>query len=434
LLRDKTALRATAPSILLVLNSFVWWIFISAIFNSTVNDLNLLETQKLYLFITFYVGIGVAAIVGSKLFPRTRTKSLYVWLFIGTIATFLLTAVSSETLLIDILLTFFLGTSIGIGLPSCLSYFADSTSVKNRGFVGGIIWSIVGVTALIFAFLVNMLGHSEAIIALTMWRLFGCFAFIVLSRKHATPATQKAPSFLELIRKREILLYLFPWVMFCFINFAELPILEREFGADFVFVQLAESVFVGIVAVVGGFIADIAGRKRVVIAGFVMLGIEYAALSAFSISPATLYLFLIFDGITWGLLVSVFLTVIWGDLGENFEKEKYYMLGGLPYLLANFLYIVIKPYAGDIPSPTAFSFASFFLFLAVLPLMYAPETLPEKTIRERELKNYIEKAQKEATKAQKKEEENTQRENGDAEVESEGEDFKEKLKEAEKYY
>jgi hypothetical protein len=32
--------------------------------------------------------------------------------------------------------------------------------------------------------------------------------------------------------------------------------------------------------------------------------------------------------------------------------------------------------------------------LAVLPLMYAPETLPEKRIRERELKQYIEKAKR----------------------------------------
>jgi hypothetical protein len=69
-----------------------------------------------------------------------------------------------------------------------------------------------------------------------------------------------------------------------------------------------------------------------------------------------------------------------------------------------------------------------------LPLIYAPETLPEKHIRERELKSYIEKARKEAEKAQKKEAESAPRENGDGEVESESEDFKEKLKEAEKYY
>jgi len=40
------------------------------------------------------------------------------------------------------------------------------------------------------------------------------------------------------------------------------------------------------------------------------------------------------------------------------------------------------------------SIASFFLFLAVLPLFYAPETLPEKEIKERELKEYLKKARK----------------------------------------
>ena len=393
--RDKTAWRETTPSILLLLNSIVWYILTYAVFSAVVNGHYQPGLERLGLFSTYFVGIAVMAILGAKFFPRARDTSLYLWLYMGAIATFLLTAISSAGILVDALIAFFLGASIGIGLPSCLSYFADSTSIENRGFVGGIIWSTVGFTVLIFAFLINILGQWEAIVALTMWRLFGCLVFPVLNRKHVTPAAQKSPGFLELIRKREILLYLFPWVMFCFINFAELPILEGVFGTDFfVFVQLAESAFVGIVAVVGGFIADIAGRKRVVIAGFVMLGIEYAALSAFSNSPATLYLFLILDGITWGLLVSVFFTVIWGDLGENFEKEKYYMLGGLPYLLANFLYIAIKPFATDIPATTAFSFASFFLFLAVIPLMYAPETLPEKSIKDRELKSYLEKAKK----------------------------------------
>ena len=397
-LREKTALRATAPSILLVLNSFVWYMLTYTVFNAIVNELNLLETEKLGLFTTYFVGIAVTAILGSKFFSRARTKSLDLWLFIGAIATFLLTAISSDSMLADALLAFFLGASIGIGLPSCLSYFADSTSVENRGFVGGIIWSAVGFTVLVFAFLITMLGQWETIVALTIWRLFGGIGFLVLNRKHKH-AAQKSPSYLELIRKREILLYLFPWVMFSLINFAEAPMLERVFNATFgteffAFVQLVESAFVGIVAIVGGVIADIAGRKRVVIAGFVMLGIEYAALSVFSNSPVALYLFLTFDGITWGLFASVFLTVIWGDLGENYEKEKYYALGGFPYLVASFLSVLIKPYASVISTTTAFSFASFFLFLAVLPLMYAPETLPEKRIRERELKQYIEKAKR----------------------------------------
>jgi hypothetical protein len=43
---------------------------------------------------------------------------------------------------------------------------------------------------------------------------------------------------------------------------------------------------------------------------------------------------------------------------------------------------------------TFLSARAFFLFLAVLPLMYAPETLSEKKIKDRELKQYIEKAKK----------------------------------------
>jgi MFS family permease len=392
--REKTAWRATAPSIFLVLNSFVWITLTYAVFNTILNELSLLETEKLGLFTTYFVGIAVTAILGSKFFPRARTKSLDLWLFMGAIATLLLTAISSDGMLANASLALFLGGSIGIGIPSCLSYFADSTSVENRGFVGGIIWSAVGFTVLVFAFLITMLGRWETIAALSSWRLFGGIGFLFLNRKHKKPVAQKSPRYLEIIRKRAILLYLFPWVMFSIINFAEAPLLETVFGAEFAFVTIVEWAVAGIVAVVGGVAADIVGRKRVVIAGFVMLGIEYAAMSAFSNLPATLYLFLTLDGITWGLFVSVFFTVIWGDLGENHEKEKYYTLGALPFILAAFLSVLIKPYASAIPPATAFSFASFFLFLAVIPLMYAPETLPEKKIKDRELKSYIEKAKK----------------------------------------
>ena len=83
---------------------------------------------------------------------------------------------------------------------------------------------------------------------------------------------------------------------------------------------------------------------------------------------------------------------------------------------------------------TVFSFAAFFLFLAVLPLVYAPETLPEKTMKARELKNYIEKAQKEAEKAQRKEDDSAPEESEDDGVEFESAEFEEKMKEAEKYY
>jgi MFS family permease len=185
--------------------------------------------------------------------------------------------------------------------------------------------------------------------------------------------------------------------MFCIINFAETPILNQVFIEDFALMSISEYAIIGVVATIAGFFADRVGRKRIVIAGFIMLGIEYAALSVFS-DTAALYLYFILDGITWGFLFSVFFMAIWGDLGEDYKKEKFYTLGGLPFLLAGFFSIIIQPRVSEISPPAAFSLAAFFLFLAVLPLMYAPETLPEKKMRERELKGYLEKAKKEAAK------------------------------------
>jgi len=213
--------------------------------------------------------------------------------------------------------------------------------------------------------------------------------------------------------------------------------LARVFGDKLALVQISEFAFIGIFAFIGGFIADIAGRKRVVIAGFVMLGVEYATMSMFSDYSFAIYIFTILDGITWGLLFSVFLTVIWGDLGEGFEKEKFYALGGVPFLIASFLSVLIEPYAKSIPLATAFTIASFFLFVAVIPLMYATETLPEKSMKDRELKDYLAKAQKFAQKATEKKQQNEPK---DSQVESKDEkeennkNYGEAQKLAEKYY
>jgi hypothetical protein len=100
------------------------------------------------------------------------------------------------------------------------------------------------------------------------------------------------------------------------------------------------------------------------------------------------------DSIAWGIFVVLFFLTLWGDLSDNLLKDKFYLLGGLPFLLSWFVQLIIEPYITSISIYAAFSLASFFLFLAVVPLMFAPETLPEKMLRERELRSYIERAKR----------------------------------------
>jgi hypothetical protein len=89
------------------------------------------------------------------------------------------------------------------------------------------------------------------------------------------------------------------------------------------------------------------------------------------------------------------LFAIWGDLSDGKSRPEYYAVGFLPYALSGFVQVTLGPLMAEVvPAYAILSFAAFFLFLAIFPLMYAPETLPENVFRERELRGYIEKAKR----------------------------------------
>jgi MFS family permease len=364
-------------------------------FSNAINILEVSGTERLMLFIMYYVGTAFSAILGSTLFRRALEPYLALWMLSGIVMTTLLTTVPGNDTTLNMPISFFLGVSVGIGLPSCLAYFADATVVESRGTCGGITWGGAGIGILALALLLGQLDLHATFLILATWRALGLGIFSLMAMRAGKILRPRNPaSYDSILHKRDVILYLIPWIMLTLVNFTEAPILEKVFGDFYLFVGFIEFALIGIFALVGGVLADFVGRKRVIITGFVMLGIGYAALSLFSGMPVSWYLYTTCDGIAWGMFSSVFLITLWGDLAEDREKEKYYVLGGLPFLLAGFLATIIEPYVDFIGSATAFSLASFFLFLAVLPLIYAPETLPEKEIKERELKDYMEKAKK----------------------------------------
>jgi MFS family permease len=231
--------------------------------------------------------------------------------------------------------------------------------------------------------------------------------------------------------------------MFCLINFIEEPFFASQVHQSFLGTNLSNTIAIGefgiggISALIGGYLSDIIGRKRIIIAGYVMVGIGYAVLSLTSMNPIAFYSYVLLDGTAWGIFMLMFFLVIWGDIAEDRLKIRYYLIGNLPFILASYLSTVMEPFAGIIPLFTAFSLASFFLFIAVLPLIYAPETLAEKTMKDRDLKSYVEKAQKVA----QKEADKNQKEKAKAEEEQNGQeepienlDDEEARKLAEKYY
>ncbi len=394
LFEPRISWRDFAPVFVVVFNSLVWFTLTYAMFNSAVSQLALTSSESLMIFTMYYVGVACSAILGAMFFSRARETCLLLWMLAGAGMTGILVTVFSNDFAVNSLVSLCLGISIGVGLPSSLACFADLTSVEHRGAYGGLLYGFVALASIVLIVLLGALEPTHGFVLLAVWRILGFVAFFFLRSKNAQLQKRRPSSYRDMLSRRDVLLYLVPWIMFSLVNFTEAPILEEVFDELFVLVGFLEVGLSGFFVVIGGMLSDLVGRKRVVITGFVVLGIEYAVLSLFSEMDFAKFLYAAFDSFAWGMFASVFFMTLWGDLAMNEQREKYYAVGGLPYLLAGYLSILVQPHVGSIGTVAAFSLASFFLFLAVLPLMYAPETLPEKKIIDRQLRDYIDKAKK----------------------------------------
>jgi MFS family permease len=205
----------------------------------------------------------------------------------------------------------------------------------------------------------------------------------------------RAPSYRAVVNQRPFVLYFFPWVMFALLSYLTTPVLQNVVPqTTFTNMMIIENVFGAVFALVGGILMDSVGRKRLAIIGFVMLGLSYSILGFFNSTPVW-YVATIMNGISWGILFVLFVVTIWGDLSDGAPSDKFYALGVSPFFVSKMLQLTINSQiVAAIPISAIFSFTALFLFLAVLPLIYAPETLPEKVIKQIELNSYLEQAQK----------------------------------------
>jgi len=393
----KLSANDTLFSIILIINAFIWLFYASAILREIVDVAALSDYEALMVWSVNFCGATVSILAGAFLVGRfhLRVRFLLFWTLFGTISS--IAPLFMDTTAIDgvLAVSALFSVSLGLGLPVCMAEFADSTAVENRARLGGItLLLMMGLGALTSSLLTENIMTS--LLFLACWRGLGLIAFFFTSLDRKNMRKRYDVTFISILKQRSFALYVIPWIMFSLVNYLSGSICVRIHGEEFVNLTIIiENVLAGVFAIVGGFLSDIIGRKRITIVGFIMLGVGYAVLGIYPLSLFCWYFYTVIDGIAWGMLYVIFITTIWGDLAYGKPSEKYYALGSLPYILSGFLNLTIGPFIANAISPYAiFSFASFFLFLAVLPLMYAPETLPEKKIKERELKKYIEKAKK----------------------------------------
>ncbi len=105
-IRTKIAWKTTWPPIFLVFNSFVWYILTYQLFSEIITKLESPQTE-IMLYSVYFISLAIAAIVGSKIFPRIRVKALISWIFLGSFATIFLSSISVESFVINGLISIY---------------------------------------------------------------------------------------------------------------------------------------------------------------------------------------------------------------------------------------------------------------------------------------------------------------------------------------
>jgi MFS family permease len=381
----------------LVANAFVWYVcaFSFLQYLSKSNGYGLLPVVTVNLATLIISAFAVSLITGR--FKNSITFLKY-WTGIGVLLSLLFAVLNTTDFSSLLALSAVVGVYFGFGMPTCTAYFAQQTQPQNRAKASGLIILILGVGYAA----ITLLDANPILIAavLAAWRITSLLPILRSKTPQEDTEVKQKVTYRSIFQSRAFLLYTVPWLMFSLINDLTMELNNAYFNSGLfpaAFAQnymLIENVLAGASAIICGVLADKNGRKRIALVAFVLLGIGYASLGLFSGLYVAALFYVCVDGFAWGAFMMLFLFTVWGDIAQERGAEKFYFLGVLPYLFSNFIRVGFgQPIASEIGTVTVvFSFASFFLFLAILPLAYAPETLPEKLMKKAELDNYIEKA------------------------------------------
>jgi len=385
---------------ILFLSVFGWYYMTMPLINSILSGLDITHTQNLAIWATFYVSIIGTSILGTFLSNKVgRLKFLYTWTVLGVVISFLPALLTNVTFSQVWSMSLLLGASFGLGIPSCLAYFAECTTVENRGHVGGITFLIANISVPFLAILFNIFDLATMSVIFALLRGMGLIVFFLKPKEQPSSQITKGVSFVSILRNRTFLLYFVAWSMFPLVDSFERVLVDNFLIAwrpNLIYnMSIVEPLVAGLSILIAGLLCDWIGRKKIVLSGFVALGVAYAIIGLAPYFELSWYLYFLVDGIAWGIFLLVFVLILWGDLAQSGSSEKYYTIGSIPYFLSSIIPLLLtQSFIDQVSLSAAFSLASFFLFVAVMPLVFAPETLPEKKMELRRLRKFAEDAKK----------------------------------------
>jgi len=366
---------------------FLLWNYLGPIF--TTFSPNWVEVGEALFFgsavISSVVGIFVAEQADPKKFVR-------IWVILGVLSTVIL-ALSLGSFF-SFFSAVFLGVSFGLGFPTSLAFFAENTAAGERARVAGmtiLVTFILVVIAVLVPSAVNI-GLFGTLLLIAVVRA-ASFLSLFLDKSYFKKEKVKETHVFK-PAYRDFAFYLFPWLIFHVAADLALYLIPStiQFQAAYTLGNTLRWPLIAIFGLISGFTADRFGRKQGVVIGIVTLGIGFALLSL--MIPLNVIIYFAFSGIAWGSLLAIYLAIP-GDLASFGAREQFYLLAVVVPLTLLGIFPLIPELGTLAKFGSPFSqILSVLLFLSVILIIQANETLPESQKVSRKDKDHLRKVTK----------------------------------------
>lgn len=343
----------------------------------------------------FHLSITLSIFLGIFFIGRVRIIHI-IYLWAG--ATPLLTTLFAySTIPAHIIITLStLGMLFGVGLLAYCIYFISKTKIIERGRIIGSISFLFLLFQLVFLFFTEIVGYMGVLIICISIPI-GTFTMLFLGPGEQDSLMKIIEGPTETYSRKQLFLYLTPWLMFNLINGISAPLLLLHLKTQFLEGMFQVFIFAYLASCIGtlfgGLGADWMGRKIVLGVGLVSYGIS-GIIETIATDFRLLVLAYIASGFTWGIFLGVYLIVVWGDLARGRVCTTYSAIGLIPFFFTKSLGYFVTPFLEDIPILYIVLSNSFLIFLSNIPLLLAQELVPEEDLRALKRGSFMETLEK----------------------------------------
>ena len=298
----------------------------------------------------------------------------------------------TSSIVLRLMIIFVAGVFFGIGQLAGFTYFWGLTVSEERGRVAG----LIGFFALLIAYIVSWMAETfdfSGTVMLSVILSLGTLVIRLLRPEKKAMLTTKKDEKGCHPEKRTVLLYSVPWALFFLINATlarniSLYVLQSvpfSYYMVLVVLQLVATLFG---ALGGGIIADFFGRRLSLVFGLTLYGIASALVGLVENYEMFGFVY-VANGLTWGILLTLYFLVVWGDLANKESCAKRYSIGLIIFYLAMGVGSLLTHQISQIPLITSSLVSCLLIFLSNIPVILAPELL-SSDFRERiKLKLYM---------------------------------------------